>query len=483
MAIIPDHDISRPLPADGLSRARPSDAGVDAAAIRAFVEDATAAGLELHTLMLHHRGRLVVDASWWPYRSDRPRVMHSVAKSVTACAIGLAIAEGRFGLRDRVVDFFPDEAPNPPDAKLAALTVDHLLTMRTGHAQETSGALWRNIPGSWVTEFFKIPIVHDPGTVHVYTSAASYMLAAILARTTGQTLHDYLKPRLFQPLGIEGEVWDIGPDGINPGGNGLTCKPVDILKLGILHAQDGVWNGRRILPQGWVAEATRSHGDGYGYHWVTRPDGSYAALGVFVQMALVFPEQGSTLVVTGAIDGSDKLLPHIDRHLPCALAGGGSPAADQSLADRLSHLCAPRALVSVPSDLPAALNGTVFVLEPNDKGVAELRFVFADGQCRFSLTDGEGTHHLVAGLDHWEEGVTGMPGQELHHGYRLGDAAVIAGARWVAANTLELEWIFRDTAFRDTVTCQFGDATITMDRRVNINSGPLSWPQLRGRAR
>jgi len=138
------------------------------------------------------------------------------------------------------------------DEKLAAMTVEDLLTMRTGHAGETSGAIWRGINASWIEEFFKIPVVHPPGAVYVYTSAASYMLSAIITRTTGETLHDYLKSRLLQPLGITGEHWDIGPDGINPGGNGLTCKTADILKFGVLHAQKGLWNGQRLLPESWV---------------------------------------------------------------------------------------------------------------------------------------------------------------------------------------------------------------------------------------
>lgn len=482
MALFSDQDADGFQPADGLARAQPSQVGVDAAIIQAFLDDIATAGLELHTIMLHHQGHVVVEAGWWPYRPDSRRVMHSVAKSVTACAIGLALAEGLFRLEDKVVDFFPGEVPVPVDDKLAAMKVEHLLSMRIGHGEETSGAVWRGIQGSWVKEFFKIPLVHMPGDVHVYTSAASYMLAAILARVTGQTLHDYLKPRLFQPLGITGEEWDIGPDGINPGGNGLTCKPVDILKLGILHAQKGVWNGRQVLPADWVANATRSHGDNYGYHWVTRPDGSYAALGVFVQMALVFPEQGATLVVTGAIDGSDKLLPLIDRHFPRALSGGGSVAADRALDEALTRLCAPRTLSSAPSDMAAAVNGATFIMEPNDKGISALRLHFSDDRCLFALTDGDGEHRLVAGLNHWVEGTTTMPGQDLHHGYRLAGAAVTAGACWLDSHTLQLEWIFHDTAFRDTVTCRFTDGMVTMDRRVNVNSGVLSWPRLYGRA-
>jgi CubicO group peptidase (beta-lactamase class C family) len=116
----------------------------------------------------------------------------------------------------------------------------------------------------------------------MYTSAASYMLSAILTKVTGESLHDYLKPRFFAPLGIEGEQWDVGPDNINPGGNGLTMRTADLLKLGVLHAQGGLWENRRVLSEAWVSEATRSHGDNYGYQWTTTAGGAYLAIGIFM---------------------------------------------------------------------------------------------------------------------------------------------------------------------------------------------------------
>src|SRR5882757_3186671 len=132
--------------ADGLERAEPREVDVNAAAIEAFLDDATASALEIHGLM--------------PYRADRPRIMHSVTKSVTASAIGMALDEGRFKLQDRVVSFFPEYLPAVVDDKLAAMTIEDLLTMRTGHAAETSGAIWRGIQTSWTAEFFRIPVVY-----------------------------------------------------------------------------------------------------------------------------------------------------------------------------------------------------------------------------------------------------------------------------------------------------------------------------------
>jgi CubicO group peptidase (beta-lactamase class C family) len=262
---------------DGLPRARPGEVGIDAGAVEALLDAARDAGLDVQTMLVYRRGHLAVEAYRWPYRAERPRISHSVTKSFTACAIGLALAEGRLTLSDTVVSFFPEHVPADVSANLGAMTVENLLTMRTGHAEETSGSRWRGIESSWIAEFFKIPVVHKPGTVFVYTSAASYMLSAIVTRVTGQTMHEYLKPRLFEPLGIVGESWDVGPDGIYAGGNGLTCKVVDLMKLGILHLHKGVWEGKQILPEAWVNEATRAFGDSsYGYHWVTGPDGEFS---------------------------------------------------------------------------------------------------------------------------------------------------------------------------------------------------------------
>ena len=277
-----------------LPRCRPHEAGLDETRLAAMIAECRAEGQDLHSLLLFHDGKLALEGYWWPHDAARRQVMHSVAKSFTSAAIGLALAEGRFALTDKVVSFFPQFLPAGVDEKLAAMTVQDLLTMRAGHGEEISGSVWRRIQTSWIAEFFKLPVVHQPGTTYVYSSAASYMLSAILTHTTGQTLHDYLKPRLFEPLGIFGESWDIGADGINPGGNGLTCKPIDLLKFGILYAQGGMWQGRRILPGrlGGAKRGTHTSGDpgfGYGYQWHTGPHGEFYATGLFGQMIAVFP--------------------------------------------------------------------------------------------------------------------------------------------------------------------------------------------------
>lgn len=481
---------------DGLPRAAPSAQDVDADAVAAWLDDVAAAGLDLHAFMLYRHGHVVAEAWRWPYRADRPRNLHSVAKSFTACAVGLALEEGHFRLDDRVVAFFR-EAPVDPADPLAAMTVADLLTMRTGHESETSGAKWRRIHSSWVDEFFRIPIVHAPGSQFVYTSAASYMLSAIVTRATGETLHDYLKPRLLAPLGIVGETWDIGPDGINPGGNGLVARTADMLKLGILHAQGGMWEGRRLLPESWVRDATRAQeaSGRYGYHWWVHADGGFSAIGQFVQMVKVFPEHGATLAVTGAIKGSKLLMPHIDRHFPKALLD--QPFAGEDRDARLVAVLGQWQSADALTPWQRAFDDTVasgrdaagveapattwcYALDPNDAGATELRLTIRDRDCVLTLVDAQGEHAVTAGFGDWIEGTTDMPGAEFHHGWALDDSAVVARAGWVEAKRLRMVWIYPETAFRDTVECQLDGERIKFRRVVNINSGAVE-QELSGR--
>ena len=472
---------------DGLPRTRAGAVGVDAGRVEDFLDEVAAAGISLHNLLLHRRGHIAFESYWWPYDAGRPRVMHSVAKSFTACAIGLALAEGRFALTDPVVRFFPDRLPAAVDANLAAMTVEDLLTMRTGHAEETSGSRWRGLRSSWIEAFFKIPVVYRPGTVYTYTSAASYMLSAILTKTTGQTLHDYLRPRLFEPLGIVGETWDVGPDGINPGGNGLRCRTVDILKLGVLHAQMGLWNGHRILSERWVAEATRAHADsGYGYHWMAGLNGTYAAMGVFGQMVVVFPDAGATLALTAGVNGehacSEKILPLVHKHFATAFHDDvvHDAEAEVRLRRRAEAAAVMTPLVSLTTLAQQRSGVLAYRLAENALGMKALRLEFGPDACTLHLTDAEGEHAIEMGVGRWIESETYVPGRDLHHGYELRPARIIAGARWRDADTLEMHWIFAETAFRDTVICRFRQEGITVSRSVNVNSGALSQPELVG---
>ncbi len=469
---------------DGLPRNRPEAHGVDPEAILAFLDEVKAAGLELHSYMLSRGGEVISEGWWNPYRADRPHMMHSLTKSVAVSGVAIALAEGLFGIDDKVISFFPDELPPVVSKNLAAMTVRDLLTMRTGHAEEISGSVWRQIKTSWVAEFFKVPVVHAPGTRFVYSSAASFMLSAIVTKVTGQTLRDYMQPRFFKPLGITGLSWDIGPGGINPGGNGLTWKTADSLKLGMLHAQKGRWNGQQILPAQWVEAVSKpqvAEGE-YSYQWWIGANKTYYAVGLFTQMSIVFPDHDAVLAVTGAIRKSEMLSPIVDKHFPAAFGAGSlrpNASGFAALEARTQALTLLPALTLTSSPVVAQISGKRFKAAQNAEGIDSFGFSFTGDRCLFTMRDVRGEHSIDVGLDRWIEGSTSMTGNKLHHQYQPDQMVVVAGGRWTSPDTFEMIWQFAETAFRDTVVCRFDGDTMTFDRSVNVNSAALSLPTVR----
>jgi CubicO group peptidase (beta-lactamase class C family) len=470
---------------DGLSRNKPSAAKVAASGVLAFLDDVDSNELDLHAFLIERHGELCVEAYRWPYNGLRPRSWHSIAKAFTSTAIGLALSEKYFKLTDKIVDFFPEHLSPVVDPNLAVMTVKDLLTMRTGHTEETSGSRWRGIKTSWVAEFLKIPVTHLPGDVYVYTSAASYMLSAILTKSTGLLLHEYLRPRLFEPLGISGETWDIGPDGINPGGNGFTCKTTDLLKFGMLHLQKGIWNGKRILSETWIREATRPVGDsGYGFHWVTGLEGEFFAMGLFGQLIAVLPAQDAVVVMASAINRPDAcsgmLVPLLHKHLqnifPKTLS---DKTAELELDARIENMGRSPDLESVWSNvIPTGLRR--YAVEANASGITQIELKFEADHYVLRINYPEGEKSILVGIDRWIEGETNIPGAQLHHGYNVIPAKVIAGARWLSEERLEMTWIFAEMTFTDTVMCDFHANRISLSRSVNVNSGVLQLPVLHG---
>ena len=469
---------------DGLPRATPADQGMATDAMLAFLTEVVDRGFEFHSFMLARHGAVLAEGYWWPYRAELPHMTHSLTKSVTATAIGMALAEGRFALTDKVVSFFEAELPPVVSENLAAMTIEDLLTMRTGHAGETSGSVWRPIRTSWVAEFFKIPVVHRPGTTFVYTSAATYMLSALISKTTGRNTYDYLKPRFFQPLGISGEEWAAGPQDITPGANGLSWKVADSLKLGILHQQEGRHAGRQIVPADWVRAVHQPHVPGrYGYQWWLGPN-RYQAIGLFGQYSYVFPDSGVVLALMSAMTRPRRTEWEevLDRHMPMMVAGSGSGSSAlprlRALTDSL-RVNAPLAAATSPT--AARISGKTYAIAPNVDAVDAIRIDIADGKGRLTLRDDRNEHRVDFGLGGWIEGSTSLTGHKLHHEYQPNSMRVVAGGGWSDPATLEIILQFTETAFQDRLRLRFDGDSLAYDRSVNVNSGDLARPTLTGR--
>src|SRR5438309_10018930 len=317
---------TRAAPGRKLPRIRPEAVGIAPAALLAFVDAAEQKVGGLHSFMLLRHGQVAAEGWWSPYAPQHAHMLFSLSKSFTSTALGLAISEGRLTLDAPVLSFFSSDAPAKVSENLATMRVRHLLTMSTGHDKDATGPTTSAPDGNWVKAFLALPVEHPPGTHFVYNSAASYMLSAIVQQLTGITLLEYLRPRLFGPLGIEGATWETCPRGINKGGWGLSVKTEDIARFGQLYLQKGQWKGRQLVPESWVAEATSkqiSNGtgetsdwtQGYGYQFWRCRHGAYRGDGAFGQYCLVMPQQDAVLAITSGVGDMQAVLNAVWDHL------------------------------------------------------------------------------------------------------------------------------------------------------------------------
>ena len=214
-----------------LPRGIPEAQGISSSAILEFIEAADKNIESMNSFMLVRHGQVVAEGWWSPYNADSPHSLYSLSKSFTSTAVGLAISEGKLSVDDEVLKFFPDDAPAEPSKNLKAMRVSDLLRMSTGHQVEPK----RTKDEAWTKTFLAQPVPYKPGTHFLYNTSATYMLSAIVQKATGTTVLDYLKPRLFEPLGIEHPTWETSPQGISTGGYGLSIRTEDIAKFGQLY--------------------------------------------------------------------------------------------------------------------------------------------------------------------------------------------------------------------------------------------------------
>lgn len=299
-----------------------------------------AAGQDLHSIMIVKDGKVVKEHWMGEGAPDKLHILNSVSKTFTSTAVGLAIAEGKLSLSDKVVDLFPDKLPTEVSDNLKKVEVRHLLTMSGGHDTEPSR---RTMPegADWVEAFLAHPFEHEPGTYFWYNSMGTYMLSAIVQKVTGEKVIDYLTPRLFKPLAIEGATWQESPQGINAGGWGLYLKTEDLAKMGQLILRRGEWNGKQIVPAEWIDEMTTAHIDsrpagmrpeqitfkaedsdwlqGYGYQMWRCRHGAVRADGANGQYIIVMPEQNVVIAMTANIGDMQGEINLVWEHLLAAL--------------------------------------------------------------------------------------------------------------------------------------------------------------------
>ena len=480
-----------------LSRSTPESQGVSSRAVLELLEDATRQHIELHSVMILRHGTVIAEGWWKPYAPERLHTLFSLSKSFTSSAIGFAVTEGLLTEDGTVVSFFPDDLPLEVSPNLARMRVRDLLSMSSGHADDTLGPqIWRQ-PGNWVRTILEQPVPFEPGTHFVYNTGATFMLSAIIQKITGQNLLAYLEPRLLQPLGIEGATWESNPDGICFGGFGMNARTEDIAKFGQLYLQKGIWNGRQILPESWIDQATRTHidngdhssdsglgndwGMGYGYQfWRCRHD-AYRGDGAFGQYCVVMPEQDTVIVMTAGMADMAAGLNLVWDHL---LLNMHPETLEENLVDQ-AELASALAQLEMPmaknSSSPNVLFDQEFIVTENPYGLEKFAFKNMTDGIQLSIRDALVTHHLECGFGSWKANETRFD-PVTTFGHDL-PRKVAGNAAWLEPDLLEVRLCYFETSFSYTMRFKFSGENLQIESNANVGFGNTQREPMAARAR
>jgi len=464
----------------GLPRATPESQGVPSSAILSFVEAADKGIDSLHSFMLVRHGRVVAEGWWSPYSAESPHALYSLSKSFASTAVGLAAAEGLLSLDDELVKIFPEDAPAEPGAHLRAMRIRDLLRMNTGHETEPP----RAADPAWKKAFLNHPVRFKPGTHFLYNTSATYMLAAAVEKRSGMPLVDYLRPRLFDPLGIDYPIWEKSPEGITLGGYGLSVRTEDIACFGQLYLQKGKWAGKQVVPESWVAEATAlqtSNGSnpasdwdqGYGYQFWRCRNGCYRGDGAFGQYCIVMPGRDAVIAITSGLRDMQAVLNLVWGQLLPAMGDAPLPAdavARENLVRKLRSL-----------ELPPQI-GTA-----SAPGVFGRKYLFPGNARKLETIalerNADGTTALAARVDGVEGRIECGPGAWKKGRAAWGSSAlqpVAASGGWTASDTFTAKICLYETPFVFGLNLRFAGDELRCRIAANVGFGPTQEPELVG---
>ena len=282
-------------------RATPESQGISSDLFAALLRELDASkDTEMHHFMALRHGKVICECNFAPYPKGMWHITHSMCKSITGMAIGMLIEEEKLKLDENIYDIFPDHINAFSKIFRPAITVENLLTMTSGVTFNESGIVSGN---DWLGSFLNASVNGKPGTEFQYNSLNTYVLSAIVTKRTGETLTEYLTPRLFGPLGITKYYWETCPKGITKGGWGLFLCAEDMAKLGQLYLQRGKWNGQQLVSEYWIEISTARHlktqNDTYGYGyqlWMEQRPGSFEYNGMLGQNVIIYPDMDMVLV-------------------------------------------------------------------------------------------------------------------------------------------------------------------------------------------
>lgn len=432
--------------------ASPESEGIDSDVLLDLLAYTAHNNLGVHNILIVRHGRLVFDAVFYPYDGESPHDVASVTKSVTTMLLGAAIHEGKLDRLDRPIAALLHRDGPPMDRVKREITLEHLASMRSGLACGLAPGepelIAMTQSSDWVGFTLDLPMSDPPGHHFAYCSPGMHLISAAITQLTAGSEADFAAHVLFAPMGIVAGDWPRDPAGLNYGWGDLRLRPRDMAKIGLLMLHDGVWNGQRLLPAGWVMTATRSRGpagaagDGYGLGWwVSSGDlaGAFEARGRGGQRIFVWPALDLVVVTTGAGFEPRALVPFLLRAIRWQGPLPENEDSSRGLAAAVASACIGPAAVSVSlPDLSSHISGRTYQMQANPLGIERLCFNFqATGASLFvelssAMTAGAaGRFTLGLGLDGRYRITPAGP-----RGYAVGLRGV-----WRTMNVLDLEYV------------------------------------------
>lgn len=453
-------------------RATPESQGISSDLFAALLRELDASkDTEMHHFMALRHGKVICECNFAPYPKGMWHITHSMCKSITGMAIGMLIEEGKLKLDENIYDIFSDQINALSKIFRPVITVENLLTMTSGVTFNESGIVSGN---DWLGSFLNASVNGKPGTEFQYNSLNTYVLSAIVTKRTGETLTEYLTPRLFGPLGITKYYWETCPKGITKGGWGLFLCAEDMAKLGQLYLQRGKWNGQQLVSEYWIEISTARHlktqNDTYGYGyqlWMEQRPGSFEYNGMLGQNVIIYPDMDMVLVTNAGNKEmfQDCLMLNIIRkYFPVSYHPADVLPENPLSYGLLKRLCGElengennnrsaslrggrkrnavfrrknkkysyriSATVGLPSDhhsFMRAVNGRTYVMEQQNIGIAplfvqvfhnnmtdgisEISFTYDAGNFCVSFTEGEMIHKLPVGFGRAANGCVDLHGE------------------------------------------------------------------------
>jgi len=493
---------------DKLPRSIPESEGVSSSGIIDFLNAIDTGRQEIHSFMFLRHGKVIAEGWWDPYGPGFRHVMFSASKTFTATAVGLAVSENRFKLTDKVISFFPYSLPDTIGNYIRELTVENMLTMSVGQDPAAMGA---GSNEDWITVFLKNEPVHKPGTVFKYNNMATFMLSAIVQQVTGQTVFDYLKPRIFDPLSIRGIDWDKNPQGINLGMIGLRLRTEDMAKFGQLLLQHGKWNNKQLISDAWIKEATsykiesndpsnkvpkdrNDWAQGYCFQMWRGRNNTVRLDGMGGQFVVLIPDKDAVVVLTANARSTQEELNLVHNYLIPAIKSDKAIPSNPDSYNKLQKTQSALRLkqqVSQTSESKFAskISGKEFILDDNDYQIQSVYFAFNNDECSFAIKRNNQISMIKAGSGSWKTTNSkltsllapprNMPSKSIDANYSVTQASIKIGASyvWTDPGTLEITARFiEENLGSQVIDCKFSE----INGSIVLTIGPKTAPLLMG---